>query len=448
MNLSEILSVLWHRKFVVVGLTVFALVAAVGAIKLVKPVYEATSTLALSPRNIGNDLIFFQTIDAIIPIYATAGDSKVTLDEARARNGGHLADISVRTFQGSPIFKIDARSSNESLAQSSAQQVATTLRDRVDGGTVGIPSLRLSVIDRPELPTSPVFPNTKLTLAVALLLGLGCGVAAALLLENVRSRVRTRSDLAEASGLPVYAELPVDDALRNRLTPELLTTSPALRTVNEALRDLRTNLTFAANGQIGTVAVTSPEGSHGKTTIALGLAVAMARSGSKTLLVDADLRRGRIAEMLEISRVPGLYEAMTAGGLRSGVIRDTALTNLSVMTGGRIVSDPGELLAAALPQLLERLKESFDTIVVDTTPLIPVNDARVVASHSKLTIIVASSGRATRSAIQEAVNRLSLIAVTPTAVVLNRSKDRQARTYYGTPEDELAQETPPARERV
>jgi capsular exopolysaccharide synthesis family protein len=448
MNLSEILSVLWHRKLVVIGVTALAIGSAVGALRLVTPVYESTSTLALQPQDLNNDLIFFQTIDAIVPIYATAATSDVTLDGARERNGGHLADISVRTFQAAPIFKIDARGTDKHLVQESAQAVTTTLRERVDSGEVGIPSLQLTQIDRPALPASPVFPNTKLTLAVAVLLGLGFGVAAALLQENLTSRVRTRADLAEASGLPIYAELPRESKLGRSVSPELLGSSPALRSVNEALRDLRTNLAFAGNGEIHTVAVTSPEGSHGKTTIALGLAVAIARSGARTLLIDADLRRGRVAEMLDIPRVPGLYEAMSEERIGSGVIRRTALPNLDVMTGGRLVSDPGELLATRFPELLDRLERMYDAVVIDTTPLIPVNDARVVASLAKATLLVASSGGATRGAVQDAVNRLSLISVTPTAAVLNKSRSRQARGYYGRGEVDRVDDGNVVRERV
>ena len=435
MNLSEVLSVLWHRKLLVIGVLAVAIGAAVGALKLVTPVYESTSTLALQPQNLTNDLAFFQTIDAIVPIYATAAESNTTLDAARKRNGGHLGDISVRTFQGAPIFKIDARDTNRSIAQSSAQQVTDTLRRQVAAGEVGIRSLRVAQIDRPALPGSPVFPNTKLTLAVAVLLGLGLGyrgrAAPGEPLEPCADARRAGGcerppGVRRASGRACAA--------RRGVSPELLTSSSELRTINEALRDLRTNLAYAGNGKIKTVTVTSPEGSHGKSTISLGLAVAIARSGANTLLVDADLRRGRIAEMLEIPRVPGLYEAMSATRLDGGVIRETAVPNLQVMTGGRIVSDPGEVLSTRFSQLLEKLEESYDAIVLDTTPLVPVNDARVISSLSTATLIVARSGRATRASIKEAVDRLALIAVTPTAAVLNMSKSRGARTYYGTPE--------------
>jgi capsular exopolysaccharide synthesis family protein len=431
MSLSDVLSVLWHRKLVVVLVTALAIGGAVGVLRLVTPVYESTSTVALRPQNLGNDLLFFQTIDAIVPIYASAADSRTTLAEARADNNGELADISVRTFQATPIFKIDARGTDKRLVQESAQAVTDVLEKHADSGAVGIPSLRLTQIDRPSFPASPVFPNTKLTFAVAALLGLALGIAAALLQENLTKRVRTREELADASGLSIYAELPRERAVGRAISSELLTSSPALRTINEALRDLRTNLAFTGNGDFDTIAVTSPEGSHGKTTVAFGLAVAIARSGSKTLLVDADLRRGRIAELLDIPRAPGLHEALSGVPLAdSGVLRRTALPNLDVVTGGQLESDPGELLALRFPEVLEQLRSWYDTIVIDTTPLVPVNDARVVASLASATLLVASAG-ASRGAVTDAVNRLSLISVTPTAAVLNKSRSRQARAYYG-----------------
>jgi capsular exopolysaccharide synthesis family protein len=449
-NLSEILSVLWHRKWVVALVAALALAGAATALKLVTPVYEATSTLALSPgKDLENDLLFFQTVDAIVPIYATAAETRTTLDAAEAQNGGRLADISVRTFEAAPIIKIDARGTDEQLVQDSAQAVTDALQERVDRGEVGIPSLALSQIDRPALPTEPVFPDWKLTLVVALLLGVGFGVGSALLLENVTTRIRTREDLSEASGLPVYAELPNEGALRRALSPDVLTTNPSLRAISEALRDLRTNLAFARDN-VSSVAVTSPEGSHGKTTVAFGLAVTMARAGARTLLIDADLRRGRLAEMLDFERVPGLHEALSGARLDGGVIRRTSMEDLDIMTGGRVVVDPGELLNAQFPELLAQLKERYDAVVIDTTPLVPVNDARLIASVVDATLIVASAGATTRGSVQDAVHRLALISIAPTAAVLNKSKSRQARSYYGRgPKHEPAEETEPAvREHV
>jgi len=429
MNVNEILSVLWHRKLVLVSVLAIFVGVAIGVLKIVNPVYESTSTLALSPRNLTNDLVFFQTIDSIVPIYAAAAETEQTKDIARGRLGGRLAGISVRTFTGAPILKIVGRTGDKTLAETSAQAVTTALQERVDGGEVGVPSLKLEQIDRPAYPTSPVFPRTKLTIAVGALLGLAFGIAAALLRESVASKIRTREDLAEASAVPVFAEIPRESALGRDLRPEVFISNPSLHAVTEALRDLRTNLMFPTGG-FSSVAVTSPEGSHGKTTVAIGLAVTMARSGARTILVDADLRRGRLSDLPNIDRVPGLHEVLEGARL-DAAIRSTSLSGLDILTGGRLVTDPGELFAARFAEILNQLESEYDTVVVDTTPVLPVNDARVVASATSATLLVAAAGTASRSSVSAAVERLALIAVVPTAAVLNKSRSRQAQSYYG-----------------
>lgn len=429
MNVNEILSVLWHRKLVLITIFAVFVGGSIAALKLVHKKYESTSTVALSPRELNNDLVFFQTIDSIVPIYAAAAETEQTKDIARSRLGGHLAAISVRTFAGAPILKIVGRSGSRTLAQTSAQAVTTALQERVDSGEVGVPSLKLEQIDQPAYPTTPVFPRTKLTIAVGALLGLAFGIAAALLRESLASKIRTREDLADAAAVPVFAEIPRERALGGEITPEVFISNPSLHSVTEALRDLRTNLLFPTDG-VSSIAVTSPEGSHGKTTVAIGLAVTMARAGARTVLVDADLRRGRLSDMPNIDRVPGLHEVLEGAGL-DAAIRSTSLPGLDILTGGRLVTDPGELFAARFPEILHRLESEYDAVVVDTTPVLPVNDARVVAGAASATLLVAAAGSASRSAVRAAVERLALIAVAPTAAVLNKSRSRQAQSYYG-----------------
>jgi capsular exopolysaccharide synthesis family protein len=432
-NTNEILSVLWHQKVLLLATVAVFIGIAIGALQLVTPEYESTSTLALSPKNqnLNNGLVFFSTIDSIVPIYATAATTNETEALARSSLNGRLADISVRTFTGAPILKIVARGTNKTLVRESAQSVTTALQFRVSSGIVGVPALRLQQIDRPAYPTSPVFPRRNLTIAIAALLGLAFGIGAALLRESLTNKVRSREDLADATGVPVYAEVPVEGELARATSHGLLLSFPSLHGVTEALRDLRTNLLFPS-GRVSSVAITGPEGRHGKTTIALGLAVTMARAGTRTLLVDADLRRGRLSELLELDRIPGLHEVLE-GSRPDSAIRTTSLRELDVMTGGRLVADPGELLAARFPEVLKQLEREYDTVVVDTTPLVPVGDARVVASVTAATVLVASAGAASRAAVRQAVERLALIAVTPTGAVLNKSRSRHARSYYGHP---------------
>jgi capsular exopolysaccharide synthesis family protein len=426
MDLRELLDVVWRRKVVVIVVALAAVGLAVGALRLVEPVYQSESTLVLS-STADDDFSFFFALESIVPVYANAARTRTTLDLAEQELGSDLADISVETFEGTPIIEIRARSPDPEKARDSAQAVSDALLERVSRGTVGLESLEVTQIDEPTASTDPVFPQTNLTLAVAAVLGLAFGVAAAFVRESLTSRVETSEALSQLTGVPVYGEIRTAKGVDKLRSPEQLATNTRFRGLLESLRDLRTNLRFAENGH-RSVVITSPEGRHGKTTVAFGLAVTFARSGTRTVLVDGDLRRGRIAEMLKIPRAPGLMDALRGAPLES-VLRGSGMENLDVLTGGRLAEDPGEMLLMQFANVLRQLEEMYDVVVLDTTPLAPVNDARVIASFAETTVIVASAEATKRRQVREAVERLSLVSVQPTAMVLNRSKAPRADYY-------------------
>lgn len=431
MDLNELLQILWRRKLTVLITPLVVIALAVASLQLVTPVYEASSTLVLTPT--GDELTFFLSLSAIVPIYANAATSNTTRSAAQARLGGEFAEkIRVQISDETPIIEVRARDPDPQLAARSAQAVTDVLRSRVAAGEVGLPALRLDQIERPTRPTEPVFPRTSLTLAVAAFLGVGFGIGIALLRESLTSRIETADELAEISGRPVYAEIPTEPGTKGLRSPEDLARNPQFRIFAEAMRDLRTNLQFSEN-DFKSVVVTSPRGPHGKTTISFGLAVTLARSGKNTLLVDGDLRRGRVAEMLRIPRAPGLWDALTGTEI-SKTIQRTSLETLHVMPAGTLIDDPSEVLATRFASFLERLEKAYDVVVIDTTPLVPVNDARVMASSAQTTLIVASAGSTKRRHVREAVERLSLVAVRPTAVVLNRSRANPGDHYYYGPD--------------
>jgi len=430
-DLNELIGVLWRRKWTILVTTVALVTVAVVALRLVTPVYESTSTIALSPTDADQGLIFFGISDAVVPVYADAATSGQTLEEAENRIGD-LAEINVQTFSGTPIIKINARDPDRVLAQQSAQAVTEVLLERAEDD-IGISSLQLVQIDQPTIASEPVFPRTKLTIAVALLLGLALGIGLALLQENLTTKVATPEELGRVSGAPVYGEIPTEPAIASLTAPEVLSENPRLRGVSEALRELRTNLLFS-EGSLDSVVVTSPEGSHGKTTIAFGLAVTVARAGTRTVLVDGDLRRGRVSELLQLERSPGLMEVLKGAPI-ADVIRTTSLETLDVVTGGHRGGDPGELLTSEFPAVLAELQKLYETVIVDATPLVPISDARIMARYGGSVIVVANAATATRRQIRRAVERLSLISLEPTAVVLNNYKAPGGTSYYELPEE-------------
>ena len=431
MDLSELIGVLWRRKWTILFTTAAVMLAAGVALRVVTPIYESTSTLALSPTDAEQGLIFFGISDAVVPVYADAATSVTTREEAESRIG-ELAAINVQTFSGTPIIKVSARDADAELAQRSAQAVTDVLLERAEDD-IGISSLKLTQLDQPVVATEPVFPQTRLALAVALLLGLALGIGLALLRESLTTKVSTPEELGRVSDAPVYGEIPTEPAIASFTSPEVLGENPLLRGVSEALRELRTNLLFS-EGSLSSVVVTSPEGSHGKTTIAFGLAVTAARAGTRTVLVDGDLRRGRTSELLGIERSPGLMEVLKGTPLKE-VIRHTSLETLDVVTGGRRGGDPGELLTSEFPAVLKALQKQYEAVIIDATPLVPISDARIMARYANAVIVVANAGTATRRQIKRALERLSLISLEPTAVVLNNYKAPGGTSYYALPEE-------------
>lgn len=428
MDLNELLQVLWRRKLTVAITTALVIGLAVLSLQVATPQYQASSTVVLTPKGKAQDLTFFFTLKAIVPIYANAVTSSTTRNEAAQATGGKLAKISVQTSTETPLLEIKARDPDAGLARESAQAVTDVLLSRVEAGEVGIPTIQVNQLEVPTTPTLPVFPRRNLTLAIATLLGLGFGIGMALLRETLTSRVETSDELALATGVPVYGEIPLERKIPRLRAPEDLQLTE-FRILAEAMRDLRTNLQFSENG-FRSVVVTSPQGRHGKTTISFGLATTLARTGAKTLLVDGDLRRGRVAEMLQLPRSPGLWDAL-AGAQIAQCIRPTSLKTLHVMPSGRPVDNPGEVLSTKFASFLEDLEKSYDIVVIDSTPLVPVNDARIMASAASTTLIVANAETTKRRQIRDAIERLALVSVQPTAAILNRSKAPRGDYYYG-----------------
>jgi receptor protein-tyrosine kinase len=440
MDFKEFLDTLWRRKLVVISVLLLSVGVALGALQLATPQYESRSTLVLRPET-AEDFSFFYALNSIIPIYASAATSSSTYDRAQRDLDAPIANITVETYRDTPIIRVRARNPDPEHARDSAQAITDALLDQIQAGDIGIPSLQVRQIDRPRAASAPVYPRTSLTLAVATLLGLAFGIAAALLRESLSTRVETRETLANLVGAPAFAEIPAESAVTRLRSPGDLGSNPRLRAVSEALRDLRTNLLFS-NDSLQSIVITSPEGSHGKTTVSVGLATTFARAGARTVLVDADLRKGRVAEMLRMPRSPGLLEVLKGAPL-SECVQETTVESLDLLPGGALEADPSELLMAEFPSVLHDLKQMYEIVVVDTTPLVPVNDARIIASSADAVLIVANAESVTRRQVRNAVERLTLVSVAPTAAILNNSRAAGTKGYYGYLDPPDAQ--PPSR---
>jgi tyrosine-protein kinase len=432
MEVIEFAGILWRRKFSFLATFVLALGVALVALAIQTPQYRSTATVAIMPVDSSYNYLL-GNINNLTPIYAEEVRSGITQGQAQKdliQNHffkGHLARILVRTFTDASIIKIDGIDPDPVIAATSADAVAGALVVRSDFGDTKIVGLNLSNIDHAALPRDPITPRVKLTLLVASVLGLGFGAGVAMVRDNLVRKIETGEALSLAAGVPCFAEVPNLRTIPSVRSPNEFVSDARYRSVAESMRDVRTSLQFS-EGEVRSLVVTSPEGRHGKTTIAFGLAATFARAGAKTLLVDGDLRRGRLRELMDLRKLPGLSEVLQGFPLEDAV-RPTEMPSLFVLTSGEYVDDPGELFQSEFFAVIYGLEQSYDVVVIDGPPLAPVNDSRIIARHVSSTLMVVASGIATRRQVKGAAERLSIIGAQLTAVVLNKSRAGRSRIY-------------------
>ena len=273
------------------------------------------------------------------------------------------------------------------------------------------------VIDAAQLPSAPVMPQPTRNSALGGALGLLSGLGLALLLEALDRSVRGPAELIQLTGKPLLAIVP---RRKDFSAHPLITAEDAGTNMAEAYRLLRTAVRFVDLGRpLKTLLVTSPSPGDGKTATATNLAVAIAQGGDRVLLVDADLRRSRVPEVMDIAREPGLT-SLLLGDARTADAIHGLTERLFVLPSGPLPPNPSELLGSTrMQELLVELAAVADVIVLDAPPVVPVTDAQVLATTVDGVIFVARDGRTGREPIQEAIRRLDLVGAPVVGCVLN-----------------------------
>lgn len=286
----------------------------------------------------------------------------------------------------------------------------------------------VGILDPPSSPDALV-PNRWSTLFLALLLGLALGMGVALFLEYVDRSLRTSAEVTEALNIPVLAVIPQLEVVHpngkrgsDAAERPLLIASDPGDPASEAYRTLRLNLTYTDGvpNRVRTVNFTSAGPNEGKSTSALNFAVLVARQRERVLLVEADLRRPKLALALGIEREPGLSEVLEhALDVRAAVRRDV-LPNLDVLTSGRTVDNPSDLLnSRAMEELLGELESEYNYVVIDSPPILAVTDAAVLAAQADGSVLVVRSARTDERAARRAMDQLDRVGVRVLGAVLN-----------------------------
>jgi capsular exopolysaccharide synthesis family protein len=279
--------------------------------------------------------------------------------------------------------------------------------------------------------------NLKQKIILGFLVGLLLGLGGAFFLEYLDQTIKSATDIERAVGTPVLGLIPQESKLSDGKSGRPIVVLSALSPDDpavEAYRALRTNVTFVgAEKPLQFIAVTSPGPGEGKSTTAANLAMTLAQSGSRTLLVDGDMRRPLQHKAFGLVQDPGITDVLVGSATTREAIRPGVAENLDVLPSGVLPPNPSELLGSgAMKALVTELRREYDYIVIDTPPVLPVTDAAIIATVADGTILVVKSGETEESAIQRAVEQLTRVRARIAGAVLNGITPRHDHyyTYY------------------
>lgn len=293
-------------------------------------------------------------------------------------------------------------------------------------GGVGVNNI--AVVDQAELPTAPSSPRLAINLAISLVLGLMIGGAAVLILEQLNQGIADPHMLDEALGIPLLGVIPRSGEanLREALADRKSVTS-------EAYTSLQTTLGFSTDHGIPRVlAVTSTRAGEGKSTTAYALAIAIARSQRRVMLVDGDLRSPSVHSEFDIANQSGLSNYLSGAASLDDVIRATSYENLTIITAGPQPPSAPELLAGArFGQLITELSERFDHIVFDAPPVMSLADAPMICSQVDGVIMIVESHSTHKNAARSALGRLFTANAPVIGAVLTKFNAKKSSRSYG-----------------
>ncbi|MFT7624905.1 MAG: succinoglycan biosynthesis transport protein ExoP, partial [Myxococcota bacterium] len=294
-------------------------------------------------------------------------------------------------------------------------------------------------LNRALVPTAAVWPRRTLTMAFASVVGLMVSLLFILLLNRGDTRIRTKTQLEAVIPAPCLGVLPRLPAPSGRLDVaaiqrrDLFTHENPMSHQAEMARSVRTNLLFlSAERQLRSILITSALPQEGKTTVSIQIATTLAATGSKVLLIEADMRRPRIAPTLSLPSDVGLSQYLAdRTRTEASIIVKSQVPGLDVIVCGPIPPNPAELLnSLRLNQLITRLRESYDIIVFDSPPTNAVSDAVVMASRVDGVLFVANSQKSRREPVRAAYNSLAAVDAPMVGTILNGVRPGGGSYYY------------------
>ncbi len=293
-------------------------------------------------------------------------------------------------------------------------------------GGVGVNNV--AIVDPAEVPNRPSSPRLVLNLALALILGCGLGVLAALALEQIDEAIVDPADIQKELGVPLLGSVP---KLREGQPKDVLLDRKS--ELVDAYLAVQTNLQFTSDAGIPrSIAVTSTRPAEGKSTTALALATTLARAHKRVILIDGDMRSPSVHHLIGTSHDRGLSNFLSGQNDIDALLVGAEALGFVVMTAGPIPPNAAELLTGdRLKVLIDRLLEQFDHVVIDSPPVMGLADASLIGSHVQGVVYAVESHGTRTSSVKIALSRLASSRARILGMVVTKFESKKASYGYG-----------------
>jgi succinoglycan biosynthesis transport protein ExoP len=290
------------------------------------------------------------------------------------------------------------------------------------------------LISNANLPTEAIFPRPKIMIPMSVVVGIGLGIIIALLMEYLDRGFRSMEQVEQNTGLSPLGLIPELASIKGTVgtAPQDFVVDKPTSVYAEAIRTVRTALLLTDNfgGTARSVLVTSSMPSEGKTSFTLSLARLSAMSGQKIIVIDCDLRRPNVHRGLNLDNKIGMVDLLLGTHQLSEVIQKDKRTNIDVISTGRNVPNPADLLASDnMRKLIAQLKMHYDLVIIDSPPVLAVADARVLSQMADKTLFLTRWAETPRDVVLMAVKQLASTGANLAGILLTRVNLKKNARY-------------------
>jgi succinoglycan biosynthesis transport protein ExoP len=378
--------------------------------------------------------------------YQSAVDREMMLQKAVTQTKAEFDRLNARSFEYQSL-KREAEADRK-LYEELIQKI------REAGINAGFQSSSIRIADRARPPLKPVFPRTKLNGLLAFLLSSMLAVGVAVTADVLSVSVRDPEQISRALNTEVLGSLPAVRSLRSYRLAAVKGGSPGksgnglvrlrgsvlqnLRQYEQAVQTLRNSVLLADfDRRLRSVMITSAAPFEGKSTIASHFAIANARNGQKTLLIDGDLRRPSIQRVMDLEGERGLADVLSENApWKDALVQKSGIPNLDILLAGSAAVRAPELIGPRLDQLIEEVSKSYDLVILDSPPVHGFPEPLRMATAVDGVIVIALAGRTSRKALAATIAVLTRLRAHVLGVVLNQvnlnSTESGYYAYYQT----------------